>query len=128
MFMLYTILFESSLITYLFILFFLYVCDGDRRDLHVLTHSFPTRRASDLPMPAVPIRHCDGPRTRCDEARHAKHRDPHPPPHHRVPRPREGDGTDRRCALPATPHRTWRRGARRRATSGLLVPSRPMPE
>src|SRR3546814_18418513 len=28
-------------------LFFFYV-DGDHRDLHVLTHSFPTRRFSDL--------------------------------------------------------------------------------
>src|SRR3546814_15824090 len=27
---------------------FLLSCDGDRRDLHVLTHSFPTRRSSDL--------------------------------------------------------------------------------
>src|SRR3546814_14222946 len=29
-------------------LFFFYCC-GDHRDLHVLTHSFPTRRSSDLP-------------------------------------------------------------------------------
>src|SRR3546814_14620436 len=34
-----------------FILFFFYVY-GDHRDLHVLTHSFPTRRSSDL----VPVR------------------------------------------------------------------------
>src|SRR3546814_4372862 len=26
----------------------LYLCSGDHRDLHVLTHSFPTRRSSDL--------------------------------------------------------------------------------
>src|SRR3546814_5314868 len=29
------------------LLFFVY-CSGDHRDLHVLTHSFPTRRSSDL--------------------------------------------------------------------------------
>src|SRR3546814_16486431 len=28
--------------------------DGDHRDLHVLTHSFPTRRSSDLPVVAAP--------------------------------------------------------------------------
>src|SRR3546814_14321210 len=28
-------------------MFFLY-CSGDHRELHVLTHSFPTRRSSDL--------------------------------------------------------------------------------
>src|SRR3546814_16091283 len=27
---------------------FLFYGDGDHRDLHVLTHSFPTRRSSDL--------------------------------------------------------------------------------
>src|SRR3546814_2948925 len=27
---------------------FLFECYGDHRDLHVLTHSFPTRRSSDL--------------------------------------------------------------------------------
>src|SRR3546814_1842696 len=27
---------------------FLFECSGDHRDLHVLTHSFPTRRSSDL--------------------------------------------------------------------------------
>src|SRR3546814_12084913 len=27
---------------------FFFVCYGDHRDLHVLTHSFPTRRSSDL--------------------------------------------------------------------------------
>src|SRR3546814_21154260 len=26
----------------------LFECSGDHRDLHVLTHSFPTRRSSDL--------------------------------------------------------------------------------
>src|SRR3546814_20851447 len=30
------------------LLFFLFKFYGDHRDLHVLTHSFPTRRASDL--------------------------------------------------------------------------------
>src|SRR3546814_9440048 len=34
----------------LFLLFF-FLCDGDHRDLHVLTHSFPTRRSSDLLRP-----------------------------------------------------------------------------
>src|SRR3546814_4869913 len=29
-------------------LFFVFVLHGDHRDLHVLTHSFPTRRSSDL--------------------------------------------------------------------------------
>src|SRR3546814_19380802 len=28
--------------------FFCFLCYGDHRDLHVLTHSFPTRRSSDL--------------------------------------------------------------------------------
>src|SRR3546814_12530126 len=28
---------------------FFFECYGDHRDLHVLTHSFPTRRSSDLP-------------------------------------------------------------------------------
>src|SRR3546814_1622779 len=28
--------------------FFFFYCYGDHRDLHVLTHSFPTRRSSDL--------------------------------------------------------------------------------
>src|SRR3546814_19374571 len=28
---------------------FLFSCDGGPRVLHVLTHSFPTRRSSDLP-------------------------------------------------------------------------------
>src|SRR3546814_7085069 len=28
-------------------------CDGDHRHLHVLTHSFPTRRSSDLPLRIV---------------------------------------------------------------------------
>src|SRR6056297_4092973 len=27
---------------------FFFKCSGDHRDLHVLTHSFPTRRSSDL--------------------------------------------------------------------------------
>src|SRR3546814_11278961 len=27
---------------------FVFECDGDHRDLHVLTHSFPTRRSSDF--------------------------------------------------------------------------------
>src|SRR3546814_4021310 len=35
---------------YLSFLFF-FSCYGDHRDLHVLTHSFPTRRSSDLPPP-----------------------------------------------------------------------------
>src|SRR3546814_9265972 len=29
-------------------LLFFFECYGDHRDLHVLTHSFPTRRSSDL--------------------------------------------------------------------------------
>src|SRR3546814_8223775 len=29
-------------------MFVLFSCYGDHRDLHVLTHSFPTRRSSDL--------------------------------------------------------------------------------
>src|SRR3546814_13707383 len=31
-------------------------CYGDHRDLHVLTHSFPTRRSSDLPRDAEGLR------------------------------------------------------------------------
>src|SRR3546814_19173811 len=38
---------------YLFIMFCLYG-NGDHRDLHVLTHSFPTRRSSDLAVMARP--------------------------------------------------------------------------
>src|SRR3546814_15079246 len=30
------------------VLCFFFSCCGDHRDLHVLTHSFPTRRSSDL--------------------------------------------------------------------------------
>src|SRR3546814_17677820 len=30
------------------LLYFFFSCYGDHRDLHVLTHSFPTRRSSDL--------------------------------------------------------------------------------
>src|SRR3546814_18884449 len=37
----------------LFSLFFL--CYGDHRDLHVLTHSFPTRRSSDLRESMSPV-------------------------------------------------------------------------
>src|SRR3546814_9301883 len=33
----------------MFVFFFLLYCEP--RDLHVLTHSFPTRRSSDLPQP-----------------------------------------------------------------------------
>src|SRR3546814_11011802 len=32
-----------------FCLFFFFSLYADHRDLHVLTHSFPTRRSSDLP-------------------------------------------------------------------------------
>src|SRR3546814_17960397 len=35
----------------LLLLFLFCSCYGDLRDLHVLTHSFPTRRSSDLPLP-----------------------------------------------------------------------------
>src|SRR3546814_1072788 len=31
-----------------FIFVFFFYCYGDHRELHVLTHSFPTRRSSDL--------------------------------------------------------------------------------
>src|SRR3546814_1702422 len=31
-----------------FCIFFFFLCYGDPRDLHVRTHSFPTRRSSDL--------------------------------------------------------------------------------
>src|SRR3546814_3797464 len=33
---------------YLFLVFFFFLVYGDHQDLHVLTHSFPTRRSSDL--------------------------------------------------------------------------------
>src|SRR3546814_11738801 len=33
----------------MFVVFFFY-CSVNTRDLHVLTHSFPTRRSSDLPL------------------------------------------------------------------------------
>src|SRR3546814_2113440 len=32
----------------MFVIRFVFACSGDNRDLHVLTHSFPTRRSSDL--------------------------------------------------------------------------------
>src|SRR3546814_15507875 len=32
---------------------------GDLRDLHVLTHSFPTRRSSDLPPPIATVQSAD---------------------------------------------------------------------
>src|SRR3546814_20705152 len=32
---------------------FVFECYGDHRDLHVLTHSFPTRRSADLVLPVV---------------------------------------------------------------------------
>src|SRR3546814_7543076 len=32
----------------MFFSFFFFSCSGDHLDLHVLTHSFPTRRSSDL--------------------------------------------------------------------------------
>src|SRR3546814_13554488 len=34
---------------------FFFLCYGDHRDLHVLTHSFPTRRSSDLSTSSTPI-------------------------------------------------------------------------
>src|SRR3546814_5305948 len=34
--------------SWLFVVFFFFSGYGDHRDLHVLTHSFPTRRSSDL--------------------------------------------------------------------------------
>src|SRR3546814_10831102 len=40
----------------LFIFFFLLY--GDHRDLHLLTHAFPTRRSSDLNEPTVTVRRC----------------------------------------------------------------------
>src|SRR3546814_10962354 len=36
---------------FIFFCFFFFYGYGDHRDLHVLTHSFPTRRSSDLTMP-----------------------------------------------------------------------------
>src|SRR3546814_1647786 len=37
-------------------LMFFFYGDGDHRDLHVLTHSFPTRRSSDLTQQALAAR------------------------------------------------------------------------
>src|SRR3546814_18130324 len=37
------------------VLLFFFYGYGDHRDLHVLTHSFPTRRSSDLPGRTVQI-------------------------------------------------------------------------
>src|SRR3546814_16964997 len=46
---------------------------GDHRDLHVLTHSFPTRRSSDLlrrnPLPEFARRHAGGTAERVAETR-----------------------------------------------------------
>src|SRR3546814_9108508 len=36
---------------------FSFVCYGDHRDLHLLTHSFPTRRSSDRRAPAALAEH-----------------------------------------------------------------------
>src|SRR3546814_4295013 len=36
---------------------FLFYCDADHLDLHVLTHSFPTRRSSDLRLLFLRIEH-----------------------------------------------------------------------
>src|SRR3546814_12047972 len=36
------------------LLFYFVYGDVDHRDLHVLTHSFPTRRSSDLAPPIIP--------------------------------------------------------------------------
>src|SRR3546814_11275002 len=33
----------------MYVIFFFFLLAGSHRDLHVLTHSFPTRRSSDLP-------------------------------------------------------------------------------
>src|SRR3546814_12782299 len=41
-------MFYYCLATIGFLLFFFFESYGDHRDLHVLTHSFPTRRSSDL--------------------------------------------------------------------------------
>src|SRR3546814_13581214 len=40
-----------------FMLFFLFKLYGDHRDLHVLTHSFPTRRSSDLLLGEIALTH-----------------------------------------------------------------------
>src|SRR3546814_5058633 len=41
------------------IIYFFFLRNGDHRDLHLLTHSFPTRRSSDLPRlsrnPVIPV-------------------------------------------------------------------------
>src|SRR3546814_16690997 len=47
--------------------------DGDHRDLHVLTHSFPTRRSSDLDLAnsAIDDRQADGAPRPADARPHA---------------------------------------------------------
>src|SRR3546814_16879282 len=35
-------------------MFLFFKCHGDHRDLHVLTHSFPTRRSADLTSAVLP--------------------------------------------------------------------------
>src|SRR3546814_19131193 len=42
---------SSSLLSLCLFSFFFFYLSGDHRDLHVLTHSFPTRRSSDLSRP-----------------------------------------------------------------------------
>src|SRR3546814_11937586 len=42
------IVFSGYSLIFLCILFFFFYLSGDHRDLHVRTHSFPTRRSSDL--------------------------------------------------------------------------------
>src|SRR3546814_12018400 len=56
---------------FLMILFF-FELSGDHRDLHVLTHSFPTRRSSDLRQNRTVHAHIHRPgssRTRCQAER-----------------------------------------------------------
>src|SRR3546814_5121448 len=38
----------SACVKYAVFVYFFFECDGEHRDLPVLTHSFPTRRSSDL--------------------------------------------------------------------------------
>src|SRR3546814_12377210 len=38
---------------FFFLLSFFFYCNGDHRDLHVLTHPFPPRRSPDLTVPGI---------------------------------------------------------------------------
>src|SRR3546814_6859704 len=49
-------------------MFWFFVCYGDHRDLHGLSHSFPSRRSSDLATPRSKVARSKAARPRLDRA------------------------------------------------------------